>query len=1159
MELKDSIQPDHLQVWPIFFAITGSLFFTCSMTRAVKMPRFGLPIILILIATLIAAGLGFWRKSRDAASAGFQSAVLAGCSAFENADAAAAIAAFSAAVKIDPNSTDTHLDLANAFLLASRSEEAIGQAVEALKISPNSAAALYVIGCANLRLGKGAESLKTLQQAQFIDPRISAVWFQLGRAHQALEQWEEAAGAFRKAISLEPEHAAAHYALSQALVHLSQTEAAQDELAIHQQILAKRPGLSRDPTYFEKCKYTACVRRIARLEQPAAAGVAVHFVDSTSSAFGDLSAGIHGPVGIIDLHHDGTVGLLVNGAGGFSLLLKEGGRFHAAGQTLPPTPGAHYTECLVGDLNNDGSDDFILLSDKGANCFLSDKLGGLKDVSAQSGLANLVAESGVLADLDFTGKLGLVAASEHGIRAFRNQGNAVFSDVTEVLGLKAEGARAHQLAIDDWNGDDLPDLFATLEKGSPILWLNQHGGPLRLADAIDERLTPASDVSAPLSNPAKPATAWPEGSVIAVGDLNNDLRSDLVTARPGAIEIAFNGSSERVRIPTGSFVVKKLLLVDYDNDGWLDIVASGAGVRVWRNLGTAGFRETTSEVGLDKLVSGVVETIAAVDLDAKGAPDLLVTTAEHGLQWLRNEGGNANLSLPVRLIGTRSNASGIGARIELIGNDWQASRTVNAVPIAIGTGRHAQIDSLAVHWSDLVMSLRSIKVDPKAPIEIRELELPTGSCPYLYVWDGERTRFVTDILGSAPAGLRVSEDRFVEADSEEIVDLGGDASVKPRDGSYTLDVTDELREVIYIDTAELIVVDHPEGTEVHSTSKLLPGKPFSPPQLVLLSNRRPLQQAIRSDGLDVSASLAENDGSLVSPIALRSPELRGLAEPFSVTLDFGPLPSDRPLVLALTGWLRFGGGMANVAASHDPKLPFPFPKLEVETAGAGWKPLDVVVGAPSGKTKTILVDLANKLPENARRLRLSTAFEIHWDRAALFERSPDSAMHTSRFLASAANLHWHGSSEYEDYPSFHPLTPNHERIQPRAPWLATPAGWCTRYGEVGELLASRDNVLVVMNCGDELTLHFEEARVGGKPAGSVRDFLFYSSGWDKDADYHVQAGLTVEPLPFIGMDGQQYGKQSRPAAAGSALQTKYNTRWVGPMTLQPASPSALNQ
>src|SRR6185436_19471555 len=120
-------------------------------------------------------------------------------------------------------------------------------------------------------------------------------------------------------------------------------------------------------------------------------------------------------------------------------------------------------------------------------------------------------------------------------------------------------------------------------------------------------------------------------------------------------------------------------------------------------------------------------------------------------------------------------------------------------------------------------------------------------------------------------------------------------------------------------------------------------------------------------GADVTAALRAMDGQKVSPARLRAPQLRGLAEPHGVILDFGPLPGERPLVLALTGWLRFGGGMANIAASHNPSLPYPFPRLEAETGDGRWVPVDVRVGVPAGKTKTILVDLAGKLPAGVRR------------------------------------------------------------------------------------------------------------------------------------------------------------------------------------------------
>jgi hypothetical protein len=287
---------------------------------------------------------------------------------------------------------------------------------------------------------------------------------------------------------------------------------------------------------------------------------------------------------------------------------------------------------------------------------------------------------------------------------------------------------------------------------------------------------------------------------------------------------------------------------------------------------------------------------------------------------------------------------------------------------------------------------------------------------------------------------------------------------------------------------------------------------------------------------------------MVSPTKLRSRQLRGLAEPHSVTLDFGPLAAERPLALALTGWLRFGGGMANVGASHTPDLPFPFPKLEVQVDGR-WQPVDVVAGAPVGKTKSILIDLAGKLPPRANRLRLGTAFEIHWDRIALFEKRDNSETRITALAPTKTDLHWRGYSEFEPWPWYLPLTPNYTNAKQTADWTITPAGWCTRYGAVDELIATQDNALALLNGGDELTLQFAVESLPPKPAGAARDFFFYSVGWDKDADFHCELGWQVEPLPWHGMNSQLYGRQARPAFSNDDWMKRYNTRWVGPRTL----------
>ena len=545
---------------------------------------------------------------------------------------------------------------------------------------------------------------------------------------------------------------------------------------------------------------------------------------------------------------------------------------------------------------------------------------------------------------------------------------------------------------------------------------------------------------------------------------------------------------------------------------------------------------------------GAVTRAKAADFDNDGDSDLLVELANGELHVLRNDGGNANLQMKFRLPGKRSNASGLGTRVELRAGGWKTIRTVRELPIEIGVGKHKQIDTVRLHWTDLLANFGSAAADPAKPLVISELELPTGSCPNLYAWDGIRFRFITDFLGASPIGLPLSDGRLIEADSEELIRIGDDVAFPPRDGAFSIAVTSELREVLYLDEAKLLVVDHPPGTEVHSTSKLLPGKPFPAPELVQLSGKHALLNAKRSDGLDVTLAAKEADGKMISPVALRAPQLRGLAQPWSVELDFGRIDNATAPVLVLTGWLRFGGGMANIAGSHDADLPFPFPQLEIEGADGKWQKLDVLVGAPAGKTKTILVDLADKIPKGAQRLRLSTAFEIHWDRIALFSR--DLAAPRPVMLAAArADLHWHGFGEYEDLPADRPLTPSHERVRHDAPWRITPSGWCTRYGDVRSLIGTRDDALALLNGGDEITMDFPMGKLPPKPAAWTRSLFFFSSGWDKDADNNVANGWTVEPLPFHGMDDQRYGRQSRPAVPGDDLMEEMNTRWVGPMML----------
>ncbi len=1048
---------------------------------------------------------------------------------YDQGQADKAAAALESALALNPSHPDAHLNLAAAYLLANLPDKALFHAEEVLKQDPNSAAALYLAGCASLRLGKAEPALKHLQAAKDIDRTINAVTFQLGRAHQQLGQFADAVNDFQEVTKFEPEHPAAHYNLSQALVRTGKADEANQELALHQKINAGRGAKITNPSEFERCTYTQ-VRAPFQLELPDPNGLKITFSDGTAVAFGNAAANYHGPVGVIDLLHDGRCSVLVGESNGFRLLLNSNGVFQASAAAQPGVEGAKYSRCLVGDLNNDGVEDMVLLGEGGARVFKFTTNGAFSDVTRAANLTGLTATNGALLDLHFTGSLGLLALGPdtNGLRFFRSlvRETIYFSEITTNMGLPSSAPGLRQLALEDWNGDDLPDLFISRGAEPPLLLTKVRGGPFTGTN------TPAD---------------WPAGSAIAVGDLNQDLRPDLVVGGSDKLVCVFNGVKDRTNIELGNWAVSTLTLVDYDNDGWLDIIAAGPGLRVWRNLGGGRFQETTRQLGLEKI--GPVISVIPADFDNDGDTDLLLTLADQSLMLLRNDGGNANQQLKLHLAGTRSNASGLGIRVEVAAGGMRLARRVGALPVEIGVGQHKQLDSITTRWLSLNPSTVDVKVEPRIVLTIGELQMDNTSCPYLYAWDGERFRFVSDILGASPVGLPVTEGRYIEADPDEYVWLGDESLFQPRDGNYLLQITEELQEVLYLDEAKLVVVDHPAGTEVHSTDKLCPSKPFPPSDLVTLHRRQPLLKATRLDGTDVTAVVAEKDGLVVSPLKLRNTHLRGLAEPHGLTLDFGPLAVDRPLVLALSGWLHFGGATANIAASIDPDLPFPFPKVEAETASGEWKLVDVVAGAPAGKNKTILVDLTGKLSPGSRRLRLTTAFEIHWDRLALFERRAPAETRITSLAPSSSDLHWRGIGELEKVPWFVPQTPIHDRVLAALPWQVIPAGWCTRYGEVQELVAKRDNALVLINSGDELTLRFAADHLPPKPPGYVRDFFLYSVGWDKDADFHTKLGSVVEPLPWNGMDDQRYGGEPRPSFENDGWISRYNTRWVGPRAL----------
>ncbi len=1079
----------------------------------------------LLTATVLACCLMVACKKSEtpgtaSASGDFMTLMNVGKSQFEKGDSAEAVATFEKAVAMQPTSIDARLNLANAYLLAGQPTKVLEQTAQVIDMDPMSSGAHYLAGCAYLRQQNFEEALKSLQQAKDIDRTINEVSFQLGLAYEGLKNNEEAEAQWRETIEFGPEHPSVYYRLSQILLRAGNTDEAQEMLERHQEVIAGKM-IPSDPSFLEQSIYTR-MRVPFVLAQPAAKGIPVQYVDVTAEWL-PAAANYGGPIALVDFNRIGQPGLFALEEGKqFRLLEFTNGQFTAVGNAVPANPDAGYQKVLVGDLDNDRYDDVIVLGTGQSHVIKVAADARMSDRTMLTGLVQLKATDGALADLDFTSKLSLAVTlpNDEGVRFYRNLGNIMFKEDTAEIGFDTSAFPAKQVTVADWNKDDLPDLLALSNDGVRV-YANQRGGKF-----------------ARTNSPAN----WPVARDILIRDFNNDLRWDAAFLVGGNLEIAYGGLTNRVVIDAQSTAAASFISTDFDNDGWLDLLAFGdGGVRAWRNEGERGFTSVDLGFGTTKATA-----VLAADLDNDCDTDIVFVTTDGSLKLFRNDGGNQNRMMKFKAVGNRSNSSGIGARFELAAGDWHSMRAVTQSPLEIGVGPRDQIDSVFIQWSQMRMNLEAISTTPcRVSVVTEVVQMQMTSCPYLYKWNGTTFEFVSDFLSAAPVGLPAAPGHIIAADPEELLWVGTPKTFPAKDGRHVLKMTEELSEVLYLDEVKLVAVDHPAGTKVFSTSKLLPGKPWLPHEIVTVRNQVPLKNATGTDGENITLLLGEIDGLRFAPQRFGD-HLMGYAQPSQLTLDFGTIDSAKPLVLALNGWLRFGGAMGNIAASQNPDLPFPFPTLEVETADGKWSPVDVRVGAPAGRTKSIIVDLTGKLPADAKRLRLSYAFDMYWDQIALFEKVGDENTTITTVSPAATDLQYRGFSVTEKHDWTHPTTPIHDQLAKSPLVPKVPSGWVTRYGKVDELVAGKDNAFALINGGDALTVEFDAAQFPAVPDGFERDFFVWSVGWDKDTDYHTVAGDQIAPLPWHGMDDQKYGEEERPVFESDELMERYNTRWASP-------------
>ncbi len=358
------------------------------------------------------------------------------------------------------------------------------------------------------------------------------------------------------------------------------------------------------------------------------------------------------------------------------------------------------------------------------------------------------------------------------------------------------------------------------------------------------------------------------------------------------------------------------------------------------------------------------------------------------------------------------------------------------------------------------------------------------------------------------------------------------------DGQYEIRISEELSEVSYLDQVELTAVDHPSGTEIFTNDKFK-GPPYPDFRLFEVKNRIYPSTARDDQGRDVLSALLAKDSRY--PDQFQRDSL-GIAKSHMIELDFGQAAPSGHAVLFLNGWVDWPDGSTFRAASQNNHKTLVMPYLQMQDAAGHWVTVNQDMGMPSGKPKTIAVDL--RFPSSSRKLRIVTSLCVYWDEIFLNEGESAAAERPIILPLNSADLHFRGFSEARiDAERKQPDTYYYGTVSPTSFWNPT-QGLYTRYGDVRDLLLTPDDRLVIMGSGDELRLLFSANSLPPLRPGWTRDFLIKVDGWAKDRDPNTAFSGTVEPLPFHQMTRYPYGPAEHfpNDAVHEQYRREYNTR-----------------
>jgi len=596
-------------------------------------------------------------------------------------------------------------------------------------------------------------------------------------------------------------------------------------------------------------------------------------------------------------------------------------------------------------------------------------------------------------------------------------------------------------------------------------------------------------------------------------------------------------------------------LIDFNNDGFLDLFIAGEpsekGVRglfLYQNDGKGTFREVSNLLP-ENIKSG--RQLALLDYNDDGDMDVVVAGINGGITLLRNDGGNNNHYIKMKLVGlkagsAKNNYFGIGVKVEVRAGELYSTMVVTDPNILIGIGGRLKADVIRITWTNGVPQNIFLPGSDQSLIESQILK---GSCPFLYTWNGSEYIFAKDILWRSalgmPLGIMGGTTAYAFADaSDDYIRIPGEM-LRARKGKYSIQVTSELWETIYMDQLQLVAIDHRENTDVFVPEQFSP-PPFPGLDLYQVNDKKIPVSAVDSDGNDVLSFIAEKDDRYLS--GFKPGKYQGITEMHDLVLDPGSIDPEKPLYLFLNGWVFPTDASINYALSQSGSLSTMPPVIQVPDNRGEWVTVLDNPGFPMGKDKTVIADLTGKFLSSDHRVRIRTNMEIYWDQIFFSNGLSNAPVRSTVMDPVSADLHYRGFSQsYRKGGRYGPHWFDYSRVDKKPQWRDL-AGNYTRYGDVLPLLTASDNQYIISNAGDEVTVSFNADALPPLAKGWKRDFLIRSVGWVKDGDMNTAFGTTVLPLPFHGMSNYPPSeKDIYPTDPELEKYNKeYNTRVVTP-------------